>query len=57
MYIKKYNSPAGVIYMRSDGKYLTGLWFEGSRDLAKHTIDCEENTLMTKNALCIEVIK
>ena len=43
--------------MNSDGKYLTGLWFEGSRDLAKHTIDCEENTLMTKNALCIEVIK
>ncbi len=31
--------------MNSDGKYLTGLWFEGSRDFAKHTIDCEEKEL------------
>ena len=45
MYIKKYNSPAGVIYMRSDGKYLTGLWFEGSRDSKKHISDCEEKEL------------
>lgn len=44
MYIKKYNSPAGVIYMRSDGKYLTGLWFEGSRDSSKHLGNYEEKT-------------
>lgn len=31
--------------MNSDGKYLTGLWFEGSRDSAKHTINCEEKEL------------
>ena len=43
-YIKKYNSPAGVIYMRSDGKYLTGLWFEGSRDSSKHLGNYEEKT-------------
>lgn len=45
MYIKKYNSPAGVIYMKSDGKYLTGLWFEGSRDSSKHLGNYEEKTL------------
>lgn len=33
------------ILMNSDGKYLTGLWFIGSRDTSKHIIDCEENKL------------
>ena len=32
-----YASPFGTIILRSDGTYLTGLWFEGSRDSAKHT--------------------
>ena len=45
MYIKKYNSPAGVIYMKSDGKYLTGLWFDSSRDFSKHLGNCEEKEL------------
>ena len=36
MYIKSYKSPLGVIYMRSDGNYLTGLWFKGSKDMDKH---------------------
>ena len=31
--------------MNSDGEYLTGLWFEGSRDSSKHVIDCEEKDL------------
>ena len=31
--------------MNSDGKYLTGLWFESSRDSSKHIIDCEEKDL------------
>ena len=31
--------------MNSDGEYLTGLWFEGSRDSSKHTIDCVEKDL------------
>ena len=31
--------------MNSDGEYLTGLWFEGSRDTAKHIIDCETKEL------------
>ncbi len=31
--------------MNSDGEYLTGLWFEGSRDSSKHKIDCEEKEL------------
>lgn len=36
MYIEKYNSPLGLMYMKSDGTYLTGLWFKGSRDEKKH---------------------
>ncbi len=31
--------------MNSDGEYLTGLWFIGSRDASKHTTDCEEKEL------------
>lgn len=31
--------------MNSDGEYLIGLWFEGSRDSSKHIIDCEEKEL------------
>ena len=31
--------------MNSDGEYLTGLWFENSRDSSKHKIDCEEKDL------------
>ena len=45
MYGKTYNSPLGKIYMRSDGKYLIGLWFENSRDANKHTGNFEEKDL------------
>lgn len=31
--------------MNSDGEYLTGLWFEGSRDSSEHTTNCEEKDL------------
>lgn len=31
--------------MNSDGEYLTGLWFEGSRDTSKHELNCEEKEL------------
>ena len=30
------------LWMNSDGDVLAGLWFEGSRDQSKHTLDCEE---------------
>ena len=33
------------IIMNSNGEYLTGLWFEGSKDSFKHEIDCEEKSL------------
>ena len=33
------------IIMNSDGEYLTGLWFENSRDTYKHSTDCEEKYL------------
>lgn len=45
MYKKIYNSPLGNVYMISDGKYLTGLWFEGSRDSLKHIGKYEEKDL------------
>lgn len=31
--------------MNSDGEYLTGLWFEDSKDTSKHVTDCEEKDL------------
>ena len=33
------------MYMASDGKYLTGLWFEGSRTSRKHKGNLEEKDL------------
>lgn len=44
-YRKSYKSPLGIIYMQSDGEYLTGLWFEKSRDTSKHSCDFEEKNL------------
>lgn len=38
-YGKIYNSPLGVINLRSDGEYLTGLWFDSSHDDKKHNKD------------------
>lgn len=32
--------------MNSDGQYLTGLWFIGSKDASKHIIECEEKELL-----------
>lgn len=42
MFIQKYTTPQGFddIFLSSDGEYLTGLWFEFSRDSAKHA-ECE----------------
>lgn len=31
--------------MNSDGEYLTGLWFEGSKDTSKHELNCDEKEL------------
>lgn len=45
MYQKTYCSPLGTIYMKSDGTYLTGLWFHGSRDDLKHAGTFEEQEL------------
>lgn len=33
------------IIMNSDGEYLTGLYFEESKDLLKHKVDCLEKNL------------
>ena len=47
IYKYTYKTPENFsnIIMNSDGEYLTGLWFEGSRDSSKHIIDCEERNL------------
>lgn len=47
IYKKIYKTPKDFsnIIMNSNGEYLTGLWFEGSRDSSKHTIDCEEKRI------------
>ena len=46
-YKYNYQTPEGFsnMIMNSDGENLTGLWFEGSRDTAKHVTECEEKNL------------
>ena len=44
-YLKTYTSPLGLIYMSSDGEYLTGLWFSKSRDEKKHHDEYQEKDL------------
>lgn len=43
----KYETPKGYtdIIMHSDGESLTGLYFEGSKDLLKHEKNCKEENL------------
>ena len=60
IYKKRYKTPKDFsnIIMNSNGEYLTGLWFEGSRDSSKHTIDCEEKELeIFKETEVVEVYK
>ena len=47
IYKYNYQTPHGFsdMLMNSDGKYLTGLWFENSKDMSKHEINCEEKKL------------
>ena len=47
MFIQEYNSPEGYsnIKMSSDGTYLTGLWFENSKDYYKHKYNFEKKDL------------
>lgn len=47
IYKYRYRTPNDFsdIIMNSDGESLTGLWFEGSRDSSKHTMNCEEKNL------------
>lgn len=44
-YINKYNSPLGIINLKSDGEYLTGLWFEDSYDDNKNKENSIEKEL------------
>ncbi len=43
----RYKTPEGFtdLLMNGEGDSLTGLWFEGSRDASKHTVQCEERLL------------
>ena len=45
MYYQKYKCPFSNIFLTSDGEYLTGLWFEGSKDELKHKNNLEEKNL------------
>ena len=40
------------ILMNSDGEYLTGLWFEDSKDTTKHEMNCEEKELPIFKETC-----
>lgn len=39
MYYQEYVSPIGKMFMTSDGEYLTGLFFDDSRDIFKKALD------------------
>lgn len=41
------------ILLNSDGEALTGLWFDKSKDAAKHIIDCEEKELDIFRETCL----
>ena len=45
MYKKSYKSPLGPIVITSDGKYLTWLWFEKTKDDYKHDKNLKEKDL------------
>ena len=47
IYRFKYKTPKQFsnIIMNSDGKYLTGLWFENSKDTLKHKKEGKEKNL------------
>ena len=49
-----YKTPEGFtdMVMNSDGEYLTGLWFESSRDESKHELNCEEKRLPIFKKTC-----
>lgn len=44
-YRQTYHSKIGPIYLSSDGKYLTGLWFSSTKDSLKHQEIHEEKDL------------
>lgn len=45
MFYKTYNSPVGKIYLTSDGKNLTALLFETSKDLMKYISNKKQKEL------------
>lgn len=47
-YLKKYKTPDNFsdMFMESDGEYLTGLWFVGSKDSLKHSYEHIEKNLL-----------
>lgn len=47
IYKWKYKTPVEFddLWMSGDQEFLTGLWFENSKDEKKHDIDCEEKYL------------
>lgn len=54
MFVQKYNTPKQYsnLFMSSDGIYLTGLWFENSKDAMKHL-----SNLIIKNLPIFEETK
>lgn len=53
-YLYRYKTPEQFsdMLMNSDGEYLTGLWFENSRDSSKHNPECQEKELEIFKETC-----
>ena len=52
-YISYYNSPLGSIFLDSDGKFLTGLWFVNQKYYAKNL----DNAALEKNLEIFDLTK
>lgn len=52
-YISYYNSPLGSIFLASDGKFLTGLWFVNQKYYAKNL----DNAALEKNLEIFDLTK
>ncbi len=50
VFISFYNSILGKIGLKSDGEFLTGLWFVGSKDELKQNVGCERTCECGENS-------
>ncbi len=56
-YVCAYSSPLGEMTMESDGKFLTGLWFDGQKYFGGAYKGARESAIPIGNKIKIKFIK